>query len=261
MSYAMQSPWMQQATIKDNIVCCEPWNEERYQQVALPHAPRNQYRFLLVTHIAPAGAARLLPHDGSRHHASWRRHPRGREGHQLVWRPATACCPRARRVRAPLSPALSSSTRFCVRCASPTHSDAATASQTSISWTTQYLPWTTRRRSTCGPTCLKACSNTPPSSWAAAAPSSAARQCSTSRPTALQMPPLPSLTSMDSSNPNPHPPRCRSDTRAHPALQMLTRHHHHHHHRPRPVMFQSPSSSLRPPSARASAAFKSLWSR
>jgi len=29
----MQQPWMQQATIKDNIVCCEPWNEERYKQV------------------------------------------------------------------------------------------------------------------------------------------------------------------------------------------------------------------------------------
>jgi hypothetical protein len=33
VSYAMQQPWMQQATIKDNIVCCEPWNEERYKQV------------------------------------------------------------------------------------------------------------------------------------------------------------------------------------------------------------------------------------
>ena len=33
VSYAMQQPWMQQATIKDNIVCCEPWNEERHKQV------------------------------------------------------------------------------------------------------------------------------------------------------------------------------------------------------------------------------------
>jgi ABC-type multidrug transport system fused ATPase/permease subunit len=33
VSYAMQRPWMQQATIRDNIVCCEPWNPDRYDRV------------------------------------------------------------------------------------------------------------------------------------------------------------------------------------------------------------------------------------
>ncbi len=33
MSYAPQVPWMQQATIKDNIVCCEPWDAARFKSV------------------------------------------------------------------------------------------------------------------------------------------------------------------------------------------------------------------------------------
>jgi ABC-type multidrug transport system fused ATPase/permease subunit len=33
VSYAMQRPWLRQATIRDNIVCCEPWNAERYDRV------------------------------------------------------------------------------------------------------------------------------------------------------------------------------------------------------------------------------------
>jgi ABC-type molybdenum transport system ATPase subunit/photorepair protein PhrA len=30
MSYAPQAPWIQQATIKENIVCSEVWNPSRY---------------------------------------------------------------------------------------------------------------------------------------------------------------------------------------------------------------------------------------
>ena len=33
MSYAPQVPWMQQATIKENIVCCEPWDAARFKSV------------------------------------------------------------------------------------------------------------------------------------------------------------------------------------------------------------------------------------
>ena len=33
MSYAPQVPWMQQATIKENIVCCEPWDALRFKAV------------------------------------------------------------------------------------------------------------------------------------------------------------------------------------------------------------------------------------
>jgi len=33
MSYAPQVPWLQQTTIKDNIVCCEPWDAARYKAV------------------------------------------------------------------------------------------------------------------------------------------------------------------------------------------------------------------------------------
>jgi len=33
MSYAPQVPWLQQATIKDNIVCCEPWDPIRFENV------------------------------------------------------------------------------------------------------------------------------------------------------------------------------------------------------------------------------------
>jgi ABC-type Mn2+/Zn2+ transport system ATPase subunit len=33
MSYAPQLNWIQQTTIKDNIVCFEPWNERRYKAV------------------------------------------------------------------------------------------------------------------------------------------------------------------------------------------------------------------------------------
>ena len=40
VSYAMQQPWVQQATIKDSIVCCEPWDKQRYQQVPSPSTPR-----------------------------------------------------------------------------------------------------------------------------------------------------------------------------------------------------------------------------
>ena len=36
----MQQPWMQQATIKNNIVCCELWDDQRYQQVPSPLTPR-----------------------------------------------------------------------------------------------------------------------------------------------------------------------------------------------------------------------------
>ena len=33
MSYAPQVPWLQQTSIKDNIVCCEPWDAARYKAV------------------------------------------------------------------------------------------------------------------------------------------------------------------------------------------------------------------------------------
>lgn len=33
MSYAPQVPWLQQATIRSNIVCCEPWDAVRYNAV------------------------------------------------------------------------------------------------------------------------------------------------------------------------------------------------------------------------------------
>ncbi len=39
VSYAMQQPWMQQATIKTSIVCCELWDDQRYQQVPSPLTP------------------------------------------------------------------------------------------------------------------------------------------------------------------------------------------------------------------------------
>jgi hypothetical protein len=33
MSYAPQVAWLQQASIRDNIICCEPWDEPRYKAV------------------------------------------------------------------------------------------------------------------------------------------------------------------------------------------------------------------------------------
>ena len=33
MSYAPQVPWMQQATIKENIICCEPWDAMRFKSI------------------------------------------------------------------------------------------------------------------------------------------------------------------------------------------------------------------------------------
>ena len=90
VSYAMQQPWMQQATIKNNIVCCELWDDQRYQQVPSPLTPRpskpilrtqtraaaaNNRRCckqppLLQTLPSAAGAARLRPHRGFRYHAA-----------------------------------------------------------------------------------------------------------------------------------------------------------------------------------------------
>jgi ATP-binding cassette subfamily C (CFTR/MRP) protein 1 len=33
MSYAPQVPWLQQTSIKNNIICCEPWDAARYRAV------------------------------------------------------------------------------------------------------------------------------------------------------------------------------------------------------------------------------------
>jgi ABC-type transport system involved in cytochrome bd biosynthesis fused ATPase/permease subunit len=58
MSYAPQVPWLMQATIKDNIVCCESWDEARFKAVVRACALEQDFQQM------PLGADTLVAEKG-----------------------------------------------------------------------------------------------------------------------------------------------------------------------------------------------------
>ena len=53
MSYAPQTAWLLQTSIRDNIVCCEPWDEARYKAVVHACALEQDFKNMMKGDLTP----------------------------------------------------------------------------------------------------------------------------------------------------------------------------------------------------------------